>query len=53
MDPSLPVLSEEEKSEVITSQIETVPPPTATAQTLKMWKAKVRIDLKFVEVVVA
>ena len=36
MDPSLPVLSEEEKSEVITSQIETVPPPTATAQTLKM-----------------
>ena len=35
MDPSLPVLSEEEKSEV-TPQLETVPPPTATAQTLKM-----------------
>jgi len=31
MDPSLPVLSEEEKSEV-SSQLETVPPPTAAAQ---------------------
>ena len=47
MDPSLPVLSEEEKSEV-TPQIETI-----EAQTLKMWKAKVRIDLKFLEVVAA